>query len=198
MASYCGRRIINNAIINIAPQRWTTNSNIMNKLLICLALLLTTSLYSHAQRFAYINTEAILDQLPEYQEVKQQLDRTMEQWQQDINKQMAAVEEMDRAYQAEKILLTEDLQKKREQEIGAKRKEVADEQSKRFGYEGDFFQKRQELIKPIQDQIYEAIEKLASQKGFDFIFDKSAGVNILYADEKFDKTTEVLRLLGVK
>ncbi len=170
----------------------------MNKVLICLALLLSISLYSHAQRFAYISTEEILDQLPDYQDVKQQLDRTMEQWQQDINKKMAAVDEMQRAYEAEKILLTEDLQKKREQEIGQKRKEVADEQSQRFGYEGDFYQKRQELIKPIQDQIYEAIEKLASQKGFDFIFDKSAGVNILYADDKYDKTSEVLGLLGVK
>jgi outer membrane protein len=95
-------------------------------------------------------------------------------------------------------MLTEDLKKKREDQLFLKEKEVRDLQRQRFGFEGDLFKKRQELVKPIQDRVYNAVQKLAVQRGYDFILDKSEGITVIFADPKLEKSDDVLKELGVK
>ncbi|GAC1379954.1 MAG: hypothetical protein NVSMB45_02660 [Ginsengibacter sp.] len=105
---------------------------------------------------------------------------------------------MQKSYEAEQVMLTDALKKKREDEIANKEKELRDLQKKRFGYEGDIFKKRQELIKPVQDKIYTAIQKMAATREYDFILDKSEGITVIFADPKLDKSDEILKLLGAK
>jgi outer membrane protein len=105
---------------------------------------------------------------------------------------------MYKNYEAEQIMLTDDLKKKREDELFVKEKEIRDLQKKRFGYEGDLFKERQKLVKPIQDKVYNAIQKIAVARVYDFILDKSEGITVIFADPKLDKSDEVLRELGIK
>ena len=105
---------------------------------------------------------------------------------------------MYKEYDAEQVMLSDDLKKKREDELFNKEKELRDLQKKRYGYEGDIFKKRQELIKPIQDKVYNAVQKLAVSKLYDFILDKSEGITVIFADPKLDRSDDVLRELGVK
>src|SRR6185436_18069150 len=109
-----------------------------------------------------------------------------------------ALDKMYKDYDAEKVMLSEELKKKRENELFLKEKEVRDLQRKRFGFEGDLFKKRQELVKPIQDRVYNAIQKLAVNRQFDFILDKSEGITVIFADPKLDRSEDILRDLGVK
>ena len=151
-----------------------------------------------AQRYAVIDTRYILEKIPEYKNAQEKLDQVSDLWQQDIDQKQAALDKMKKDFQAEQIILPENLQKKREDEIFNKEKELRDLQKKRFGFEGDLFKKRQELIKPVQDRIYNAIQKLATDKQYDFILDKSEGITVIFADPKLDKSEEVLKILGVK
>jgi outer membrane protein len=105
---------------------------------------------------------------------------------------------MYKAYDAEQVMLTEDLRKKREDQLFLKEKGLRDLQRKRFGFEGDLFKKRQELVKPIQDKVYNAIQKISVQRGYDFVLDKSEGITIIFADPKLDKSEDVLRELGIR
>jgi outer membrane protein len=151
-----------------------------------------------AQRYAVIDTRYILEKIPEYKNAQEKLDQVSDLWQQDIDQKQAALDKSKKDFQAEMIILPENLQKKREDEIFNKEKELRDLQKKRFGFEGDLFKKRQELIKPVQDRIYNAIQKLATDKQYDFILDKSEGITVIFADPKLDKSEEVLKILGVK
>jgi outer membrane protein len=119
-------------------------------------------------------------------------------WQQEIDQKSADLDKMYKDYDAEKVMLSDELRKKREDEIYNNEKEVRDLQRKRFGYQGDLFKKREELIKPIQDKVYNAIQKLAVAKLYDFILDKSEGITVIFADPKLDKSDDVLKELGVK
>ena len=105
---------------------------------------------------------------------------------------------MYKTYDAEQVMLSDELKKKREDELFNKEKEVRDMQKKRFGFEGDLYKKRQELVKPIQDRVYTAIQKLAMEKSYDFILDKSEGITVIFADPKLDRSDDVLKYLGVK
>ena len=129
---------------------------------------------------------------------QQKLDQFSEQWQQEIDKKSADLDKMYKDYDAEQVMLSDELKKKREDELFNKEKELRDLQKKRYGYEGDIFKKRQELIKPIQDKVYNAVQKLAVEKLYDFILDKSEGITVIFADPKLDKSDDVLRELGVK
>lgn len=151
-----------------------------------------------AQRYAVIDTKYILEKLPEYKEAQKKLDQFSEQWQAEIDQKQAAMDKMYKDYDAEQVMLTDVLKKKREDEIYNKEKELRDLQKKRFGFEGDLFKKRQELIKPIQDKVYNAVQKLAIDRQYDFILDKSEGITVIFADPKLDRSEEVLRNLGVK
>ena len=126
------------------------------------------------------------------------IDLFRKQWKQEVEKKQADLDKMYIDYDAEQVMLTDILKKKREDEVYNREKEVRDLQKKRFGFEGDLFKKRQELIKPIQDKVYIAIQKLAIERSYDFILDKSEGITVIFADPKLDRSDEVLRFLGVK
>ncbi|MBK6378687.1 MAG: OmpH family outer membrane protein [Chitinophagaceae bacterium] len=170
----------------------------MKKLLILATCFLLLAGVSYAQRYAVIDSKYILDKLPEYKEAQKLLDQFSEQWQQEIDQKQALVDKMFKDYDAEQVMLSDLLKKKREDELYNKEKELRDLQKKRFGFEGDLFKKRQELIKPIQDRVYNAVQKLAVEKQYDFILDKSEGITVIFADPKLDKSADIIRNLGVK
>ena len=170
----------------------------MKKILVTLLSCLVLTAGSYAQRYAVIDSKYILEKLPEYKAAQQKLNQFSEQWQQEIDKKSAALDKMYKDYDAEQVMLSDELKKKREDELFNNDKELKDLQRKRFGYEGDIFKKRQELIKPIQDRVYNVVQKLAISKLYDFILDKSEGITVIFADPKLDKSDDVLKELGVK
>ncbi len=170
----------------------------MIKKLLFSFLFFSLSFAGVAQRYAVIDSKYILQKLPEYKAAQQKLDLFSEQWQQEIDRNAADLDKMYKNFDAEQVMLSDELKKKREDEIFNKDKELRDLQKRRYGYEGDLFKKRQELIKPIQDKVYTAIQRLAVSKLYDFILDKSEGITVIFADPKLDKSDDVLRELGVK
>ncbi|MFT3909138.1 MAG: OmpH family outer membrane protein [Ferruginibacter sp.] len=170
----------------------------MKKLLSLALFVCIISLAANAQRYAVIDSKYILDKIPEYKEAQKKLDQFSELWQQEIEQKQAAMDKMVKDYDAEQVMLPDALKKKREDEIYNKEKELRDLQKKRYGFEGDLFKKRQELIKPIQDKVYNAVQKLAVEKQYDFILDKSEGITVIFADPKLDQSEAVLRNMGVK
>jgi outer membrane protein len=136
--------------------------------------------------------------MPEYKEAQKLLDHTSEGWQKEIDDKQAVLNRMYKDYEAEQVMLSDTLKKKREDEIYNHEKEVRDLQRKRFGFEGDLFKKREELIKPVQDKVYNAIQKIAVNRLYDLIFDKSEGITIIFADPKLDVSEDVLKVLGIK
>ena len=170
----------------------------MKKLLLFAFCFLLIATASNAQRYAVIDSKYILEKLTDYKDAQKKLDQFSEQWQQEIDQKQTLVDRMIKEYDAEQVMLSDELKKKREDELFNKEKELRDLQKKRFGFEGDLFKKRQELIKPIQDKVYNAVQKLAVDKQYDFILDKSEGITVIFADPKLDKSDDVLRNLGVK
>lgn len=162
------------------------------------AILSIAGLTANAQRYAVIDSKYILGKMTDYTEAQKKLDEFSALWQQELDQKQAAVDKMYRDYDAEQVMLPDNLKKKREDELYNKEKELRDLQRKRFGFEGDLFKKRQELIKPIQDRVYNAVQKLAIDKQYDFILDKSEGITVIFADPKLDKSDDVLKNLGVK
>jgi outer membrane protein len=148
-------------------------------------------------KYAVINTKYILDKIPEYKEADKKLKALGDQWQSEIDAKQIALDKMYKNYEAEQFMLSEDLRKKREDELFIKEKELRDLQKKRFGYEGDLFKERQKLVKPIQDKVYNAVQKMAAARAYDFILDKSEGITIIFADPKLDKSDDVLKELGI-
>lgn len=165
-------------------------------------LLVLSAIFSYttvsAQKYAYIDSQYILDNISEYKAAMQQLDQLSVNWQKDIEGKYAAIDKLYKDYEADQILLTEDMKKKREQEITTKEKEVKEFQKQKFGYEGELFKKKQELIKPIQDKIYNAVKKLATDQSYAVIFDKSSDLIMLYTNPKYDKSDDILAALGYK
>jgi outer membrane protein len=166
-------------------------------LLIGFCLLLIGS-FVQAQRYAIIDTKYILDKMPEYKEAQKQLDETAAQWQKEIDGSQQELDKMYKDFEAEQVMLSEELRRKREDQLFIKEKNLRDLQRKRFGFEGDLFKRRQELIKPVQDKVFNAVQKLAVQRGYDFILDKSEGITVIFADPKLEKSEDVLKELGVK
>lgn len=153
--------------------------------------------FAQAQRYAYVDTEYILKNLESYQDAQKELDRISKQWQTEIEQRYEAIDRLYKAYQAEKVLLTEEMRKEREEEIIKQEEEAKELQRQRFGVEGDLFKRRQELIQPIQEEVYQAIKQVAEGGGYSVIFDKANQSNILYADPRYDKSDRVLSRLGV-
>jgi len=170
----------------------------MKKIFSLVVALLMFSGLLHAQRYAVIDTKYILDKLPEYKEAQKKLDQFSEQWQKEIEAKQAELDQLYRTFEAEQVMLSDQLKKKREDELFNKEKELRDLQRRRFGFEGDLFKKRQELVKPIQDKVYNAVQKLAVARQYDFILDKSEGITVIFADPKLDKSDDILKALGVK
>ena len=170
----------------------------MKKIFLLAFGILLLAFVANAQRYAVVDTKYILDKMPEYKEAQKKLDQFSEQWQKEVDDKQAALDKMYKNFEAEQVLLSDELKRKREDELFIKEKELRDMQRKRFGFEGDLFKKRQELVKPIQDKVYNAIQKIAVNRQYDFILDKSEGITIIFADPKLDRSEDVLRELGVK
>lgn len=172
----------------------------MKKFIIALTIAagMFTSMPIFAQKYAYIDSQYILDNISEYKAAQQQLDQLSIAWQKDIESKYTVIDKLYKDYQAEQILLTEEMRRKREQEITAKEKEVKEFQKQKFGYEGELFKKKQELIKPIQDKIYNAVKKMATDQSYAVIFDKSGDLVMLYTNPKYDKSDDILAAMGYK
>ena len=154
------------------------------------------SITEYAQKFAYVDTDYILAKIPEYNQAQDKLDNYSKGWQEEIEMTMQKIEKMYRSYQSEQILLTEEMKSARENIIFAEEKKVQDLQIKYFGPEGMLFSKRQELIKPIQDKIYDAIQQIATNNKYSVIFDSSSDLIMLYTNNNLDKSDKVLELMG--
>ena len=155
------------------------------------------ALQLQAQRYAVIDTRYILNKLPEYEEAQKKLDAFSAQWQKEIDEKQVVLDQLYRNFEAERVMLSDELLKKREDDLFNKEKELRDLQKKRFGFEGDLFKKRQELVKPIQDKVYNAVQKIAVVRQYDLVLDKSEGITIIFADPKLDRSDDVLKeLLG--
>ncbi len=170
----------------------------MKKILIIFCSLILMTFTVQAQKYAIIDTRYILDKMPDYKTAQQQLDDIAANWQKDIDARQTELNNMYKSFEAEQVMLSDELKKKREDQLFNKEKELRDLQRKRFGFEGDLFKKRQELIKPIQDKVYNAVQKMAVTRGYDFVLDKSEGITIIFADPKLDKSEDVLKELGVR
>lgn len=150
-----------------------------------------------AQKFAYVNTEYILAQIPEYKAAQDQINQISIEWQKEIESKYAEIDQLYKAYKADEVLLTDEMKQKREAEIAQKEQAVKDLQKKHFGVNGDLFKKRQELVKPIQDKVYNAVQELAEKSNLAIIFDESSdNLTILYANPKYDKSDEILKSMG--
>jgi len=168
----------------------------MKKILLILALSFTTITATQAQKFAYVDTDYILNKIPEFKQAQDKLDALSADWQKEIENKYTDVDQMYRSYQQEQVLLTDKMKVKREDAIIKKEKNAKDLQQKYFGPEGELYIKRQELIKPIQDKIYDAIQQLATNSKYAIVFDSSSDLIMLYKNNNLDKSDKVLGLLG--
>jgi outer membrane protein len=153
--------------------------------------------FAQAQKFAYVDSDYILGQMTEYKAAQKQLDELASKWDADLKIMRDEVEKMNKDFKAEEILLSATQKKERQDAIKAKEDATVSFEQEKFGVNGELFKKRQELIKPIQDKIFVAIQKVAKNNGLDFIFDKSANMNILFSNPKHDRSDDVLDELGV-
>jgi outer membrane protein len=168
----------------------------MKKLILSGILVVLISQLALSQRFAYVDTEYILNKLPSYQTALTKLDGFSKTWQKEIEDKFAEVEQKYKEFQNEKVLLTDDMKKVKEDEIVQLEKNAKDLKKKYFGVDGELFKKRGELIKPIQDEIYSAIKQLAAEGNYAMIFDVAAGATLLYTDEKYDVSDDVLKKIN--
>lgn len=166
------------------------------QLLIAVLLFFVTGL--SAQKFGYVDSKYILAHIPDYTSAQATINKLSSQWQKEIEAKYETIARLESALQAEKILLTDDMKKKREADIEAKKQEAKDMQRQKFGVDGELFKKREELIKPIQDQIYEAIQDVATTSALMVVFDKANQSNMLYTNPKHDISDKVLRKMGLK
>jgi len=151
-----------------------------------------------AQKFAYVDSKYILSHMPEYVAAQKQINELSSEWQAQVEQKYTAIEQLEKSFQAEKILLTEEMKKKREADINERRDEAKQYQKSKFGVEGDLFKKREELVAPIQEQIFQAIEDIASQSQYMVVFDKANHSNMLYTNPKHDISDKVLKKMGLK
>ena len=154
------------------------------------------TLTTQAQKFAYIDSEYVLLHMPEYATAQTELNNYAIQWQADVEAKLEAADRLEVAYRAERVLLTAEMRVKREDEIAKKRADAKDMQKQKFGVDGELFQKRQELIEPIQQQIFESLKDIASGSGYMVIFDKSNQSNMLYTNPKYDISDRLIKKLG--
>lgn len=168
----------------------------MKRISVLTVIMILTSAMAVAQKYAFVDSEYIRKNIPAFTTAQEQLDKLSEQWEKEVADGYAVVEQMYKAYQNEAVLLSQDMKTKREEAIIAKEKEMKELQNKYFGMEGELFKKREELVKPIQDEILKAIKDIAVEGSYAVIFDTAAGGNILFANPKYDISDQVLEKLG--
>ncbi len=168
----------------------------MKTLFLALAFIFGTG-FAFTQKYAYIDSDYILNNMPEYREAKEKLDKLADRWTKEIEKRYEVLRMKKENFAREEVLLPAEEKKKREEEIEQLELEAMQMQKTRFGVNGDYFQKRQELIKPIQDRVYEAMQTVASKRNYSFVFDKANQSNLIYADPKYDISKSVMKELGI-
>ena len=168
----------------------------MKKLIIAFCLLIGIGFSSNAQKFALVDMEYIMKNIPSYETANDQLNKISKKWQSDIDTQMLEVQKMYKNYQTELVFLSEDMKTKREEEIVAKEKAVQELKRSYFGPDGELFKKRQSLMKPIQDEIYTAIQEISKEKDLELVFDKSSAMSVIFFSPKLDISDTVLQKLG--
>lgn len=171
----------------------------MKKLLVLLAAVAFPAvMFAQTQRFAYVDTEYILGKLPNFQTATEQIEKQAAQFQKEVEQGFIALDELYNTFQAEKALLNESMRKKREDEIISREREVRSLQQRYFGPEGELFQKREQLLKPIQEQVAEAINKFAEEGGYAVIFDLASNSAMIYTNPRYDMSDKILEKLGFK
>lgn len=170
----------------------------MKNLILTTILLLSVASISVAQKFAYLDTQYILLHVPEYADAQAELNNYASDWQEEIEEKYNSISRLEEAFAAEKILLTTEMKRKRQDDIDGMKAQAMQMQKQKFGVDGELFNKREELIKPIQDDIYEAIKDVASSRGYMVVFDKAKQNNMLYTNPKYDVSDQVIKKLGFK
>lgn len=168
----------------------------MKKFFIALLMVAGIAITSQAQKFALVDMEYILKNIPSYEMANEQLNQLSLRWQKELDALYQEADQMYKNYISEKVFLTDDQIKKREEEIVAKEKEATELKAKYFGPEGELYQKRQSLMKPIQDDIYNATKKVAEERGYQMIIDRATSSDIIFASPRIDVSNEVLNKLG--
>jgi outer membrane protein len=171
--------------------------NSLVKFIFSLALIISAQV-AVAQKFAYVDSKFILSHMPEYVAAQKQINELSADWQAQVEQKYTAIEQLEKSFQAEKILLTEEMKKKREADINERIEDAKEFQKSKFGVEGELFKKREELVAPIQEQIFQAIEDIASQSQYMVVFDKANHSNMLYTNPKHDISDKVLKKMGLK
>ncbi|HUU99948.1 MAG TPA: OmpH family outer membrane protein [Bacteroidales bacterium] len=170
----------------------------MKKIGFIIGVFILTSAMAAAQKYGFVDSEYIRKNIPAFNAAQEQLDKLSQTWEKEVADGYAIVEQMYKSYQNEAVLLSQDMKIKREEAIINKEKEMKELQNKYFGMEGELFKKREELVKPIQDEILKAIKTVAAEGSYAVIFDSAAGGNILFANPKFDISDQILEKLGYK
>lgn len=168
----------------------------MRRLAVLFLLVMLAAASGTAQKFAFVDTEYILNKMPAYKAAKDQLDRISKSYESEINRGYAALDEKVKQFQSEQVLLTSDRRQKKQQEIIDEEKKLKALQQKYFGRDGQLAKKQEELIKPIQDQVYAAVKAVAAEGGYAAIIDVAASASVLYSSPRYDKSDEVLSKLG--
>ena len=153
--------------------------------------------FSFGQKWGFVDTEYILDQLPEYKAAQEEIQQESANWQKELEKDYQEIEEMYAAYRAEEVLLPEDIKVKRQEEIFEAERKAKEYKKSKFGYDGELYKLQDEKIKPIQDDVLLAVDGIAKEKKLDFIFDKAANTGLVFANPKFDRTRDILNKMGV-
>ena len=168
----------------------------MKKIFLALFMVLMAAGVVSAQKFALVDMEYILKNVPSYEMANEQLNQISQRWEKEVNELAKEAETMYKNYQGDMVFLPDEKQKKREEEIVAKEKEVTDLRYKYFGPEGELYKKRQSLMKPIQEDVYNAVKAVAEEKGYQTIFDRASSQSIVFASPRIDVSNEVLAKLG--
>ena len=170
----------------------------MKKIFTLVAFVCLTAISVQAQKYAIIDTRYVFEKMPEYKQVQREIETQAATWQKEIDAKQAVLDNLYADYDAEQNMMSEDLKRKKEDELFDKEKELRDLQKKRFGFEGDLFKKRQELMEPLQQKVGEAVSRLARANGYDLVLDKSETKSIIFADPKLDKSEDLLKELRLK
>jgi outer membrane protein len=168
----------------------------MKKLIMSLCLLVGITFACNAQKFVMVDMEYIMKNIPSYETANEQLNQVSKKWQSEVDTQMQEVQKMYKNYQTELVFLSEDMKVKREEEIVAKEKAAQELKRSYFGSEGELFKKRKSLMKPIQDEVYTAIQEISKEKDYELVFDKSSSMNVIFTSSKLDISDVVLKKLG--
>lgn len=168
----------------------------MKQVLSLIALLALTVSLGVAQKVAYVDSKYILEKIPEYNTAQEEVERISEKWQQDLEEQYQAIEQLYSDYQAQEVLLPEDVKQEKQEEIFQAERAAKEYREKKFGYEGELFTLQESKVRPIQDRVFRAVETISKRKRFDLVFDKAGEVTWLYTNATYDLSNDVLEELG--